>query len=211
MKTAVLVGATGLIGQFLLERLLAASEYSSVIAIGRSEPKIASQKLTWIKSELDQLSKLNLKADDFFCTLGSTIKKAGSQEQFRMVDFTAVVEFAKLAQTTSASHFCVVSALGANKNSKVFYNQVKGEMEEALQNLKLKRLSIFRPSLLIGPRVEIRRGEKLGAALAKVIAPIMLGPLKKYLPIEARVVARAMFQVAQGAGPVLEIFESDAI
>ncbi len=211
MKTAAILGATGLIGGLLLKRLVATEEYEKIFVLSRHKPEIENSKCEWIKIELEQLSTQKLSADDFFCTIGSTIKKAGSQEKFRSIDFTSVIDFASLAKKTNAKYFGVVSALGANKDSSVFYNRTKGEMEKAIISCKLARLFIFRPSLLIGQRSEVRRGEKIGEAISVFINPFLVGALKKYRPIEAAKVAAAMFQSAQAKGSNFKIYESDEI
>jgi uncharacterized protein YbjT (DUF2867 family) len=136
-------------------------------------------------------------AEDAFCCLGTTIKKAGSQEAFRAVDHDAVLAFARAAKRAGVRRFLVVTALGADARSSVFYNRVKGEAEQALQALGFESLVILRPSLLLGDRAESRPGER-----AAIVASRVLGPLLRPFgsrPIEARTVARAMTALAQAA------------
>src|SRR6267154_2386307 len=156
MKTALLAGSTGLIGRQLLELLLKDDHYSNVIAISRKKLEITNPKLINVVCELSQLSNYSdeLKADDVFCCLGTTMKVAKSKEKFRAVDFDAPVMLARIAKENGAKKFLLVSALGANKNSSIFYNQVKGEVEQAIQQIGVEACHIFRPSLLIGPRRE---------------------------------------------------------
>ena len=154
----------------------------------------------------------NNQVDDVYCCLGTTIKKAGSQEAFKKVDHTLVVTVAGLMKKHGAEQFPVISAMGANKDSKVFYNRVKGEMEAALQELGYPCLRIIRPSLLLGPREEFRLGEKLAVILTPLLKPILLGSLKKYRPVEAEKVAQFMVKVAREKSVVgVHVYESDVI
>jgi uncharacterized protein YbjT (DUF2867 family) len=149
--------------------------------------------------------------DDVFCCLGTTIKKAGSQAAFRKVDFTYAYEAAQLAVQQGAEHFLLVSSLGADANSSVFYSRVKGELEIAIAALPFAAVSIFQPSLLLGERAEFRFGERLAEPLAKVLSVFLLGPLRKYRAIEAHTVAAAMIHVAKSPGKGVTIYESDRI
>lgn len=149
--------------------------------------------------------------NDVFCCLGTTIKQAGSEEAFRRVDFGYPVEAAYLAKVQGADQFLLVSSLGANARSRIFYNRVKGEVERALGEVGFESLAIFRPSLLIGERVEHRSGEsiaELGLALAR---PLLLGPLRKYRATPATALARVMVDVASETTAGTAVFEADAI
>jgi len=143
---------------------------------------------------------LELTCDDAYCCLGTTIRQAGSPEKFRAVDHAAVLAFAWAARRRGAQRFFVVSSLGADPGSRVFYSRVKGETEQALQVLDFQTLAIFRPSLLLGHRVRPRLGERVFAALLWVADPLLLGPLRKYRSIRADVVARAMLRCSFGEG-----------
>ncbi len=161
-KVALLAGSTGLIGGQLLELLLTDNHYDIVIAISRKPLSIKNPKLVNIVCELRDLEKHHdqLKAHDVFCCLGTTIKKAKSKDAFRAVDLDAPLLLAKNFQGTwCAKNFCLCPSWGANKNSGVFYNKVKGEVEEAIKQVEFDRLDILRPSLLLGPRQEERSGE----------------------------------------------------
>ncbi|MGZ3691342.1 MAG: oxidoreductase, partial [Pseudobdellovibrio sp.] len=127
---------------------------------------------------------------------GSTIKKAGSQEAFKVVDHDYVVEFAKLAQACKAEQLLVVSSLGADKNSSVFFNRIKGETEFDVQSVFKSKLHFMRPSLLLGDRNEFRFGERMAILLAPVYSPLLLGPLETYKPVQASDVAQAMLNIA---------------
>jgi uncharacterized protein YbjT (DUF2867 family) len=153
-----------------------------------------------------------LRCDDAFCCLGTTIKDAGSREAFRAVDHAAVLAFAWAAQRAGAQRFFVVSALGADPASRVFYNRVKGETDAALEILGFSTLGIFRPSLLLGRRERPRLGERLMAAVLWIAEPMMFGRLRKYRAIDAVIVARAMMRCSFGKpGRGVLVFNSDEI
>jgi uncharacterized protein YbjT (DUF2867 family) len=147
--------------------------------------------------------------DDIFCCLGTTLKKAGSQEAFRRVDLDYVVNAASFAKRHSAHHFLMVSAVGADARSRVFYSRVKGEAESAVAKLGIESISIFRPSFILGPREESRLGERLGMGVAAALSFAMVGPLTKYRPIAATTIARAMIAVAATPAPGVTVYEFD--
>ena len=138
-----------------------------------------------------------MQINDVFCCLGTTIKKAGSQKAFYEVDFVYPAEIAKLSRANGAEQFLLISALGANPRSAIFYNRVKGEVEEAIARYGFKGFYIFRPSLLLGKRQESRPAEKFGEKLFQWFSFVFTGVLQKYKPIESRAVAFAMVKVAQ--------------
>jgi uncharacterized protein YbjT (DUF2867 family) len=150
-RKALIVGATGLIGGHCLQALLDDPNYSEVIALVRKPLLKTHRKLKTVVAKFDRLQHelSNIQADDVYCCLESTIKKAGSQEAFKKIDFSLVVTIAKLMRKQGAEQFLVISALGADKDSKVFYNRTKGAMEEALKDLDYPCLRIIRPSLLL--------------------------------------------------------------
>ncbi len=214
MPTALLAGATGLVGRSLLDLLLAAPEYDRVVTLGRRKLDIAHPKLEQVVADFGALDKVaaNLRCHDAFCCLGTTIKQAGSREAHRAVDHVAVLAFAWVARRNEAGRFFVVSSMGADAASRLFYNRVKGETEEALQVLKFQTLAIFRPSLLLGTRSRPRFGERVMTAILWVVEPLMVGRLRKYRAIQAEVVARAMLRCSFGrAGQGLLVFPSDEI
>jgi uncharacterized protein YbjT (DUF2867 family) len=213
-RKALIVGATGLIGRFCLQALLDDDHYSEVIALVRKPLLKTHRKLKIIITTFDNLEPeiSSIQIDDVYCCLGTTIKKAGSQEAFKKIDHTLVVTVAALMKKQGAEQFLVVSAMGADKDSKVFYNRVKGEMEAALKELGYPCLRIIRPSLLLGPREEFRLGEKVAVLLTPFLKPILLGSLKKYRPVEAEKVARFMVKVAREEPVVgVHVYESNLI
>jgi uncharacterized protein YbjT (DUF2867 family) len=209
-RTAALAGATGLVGGRLLERLLADPAYERVTALvrrplGRSHPRLLERVVDFEALPAGDA----LSVDDVFCALGTTIKKAGSQEAFARVDRTAIVELARVGCESGVRRFLMVSSLGADPRSRIFYNRIKGEAEEAVRALPLPGVFIFRPSVLEGERPEARLGEaigRLGARLASY-AP-GLGRLR---PVSGEVVAAAMIAVAKQDLSGVHVFESETI
>ena len=212
-RKALLLGASGLIGGHCLALLLQDDTYDEVIVLLRKPLPQTHPKLTQHIVNFDRLHEhaALLTADDVFCCLGTTIKKAGSQGAFRKVDFTYAYEAAQLAVANGAEQFLLVSSLGADANSSVFYSRVKGELEIAISALPFTAVSIFQPSLLLGERAEFRLGERLAEPLAKALSFLLLGPFRKYRPIEARTVAAAMIQVAKSQPKGVQVYESDQI
>jgi uncharacterized protein YbjT (DUF2867 family) len=209
-KRALLAGATGLIGSFCLHRLLADPSYSEVKVWSRRPIALSHRKLS---VELMDFSRMPVDHEHFdrvFCCLGTTIGKAGSREAFKRVDHDYPLALARYAKSAGAGMFLMVSALGADAGSRVYYNRVKGETENAVAHVGLPLTLFFRPSLLLGPRREIRYGEKLAIMLSKALTPILRGRLYKYRPIEADVVAAAMIYAANHDLPS-GVIESDAI
>jgi uncharacterized protein YbjT (DUF2867 family) len=189
MKTAIVLGATGLIGKKVTKHLLKNDAYSTVVILVRKPLNINHPKLKQHIFNYDAIDNTLLKGDDLFCCLGTTIKTAGSKEAFRKVDLDYVVNVAKAAKENGINHFAVVSAMGANKNSTVFYNQIKGEMEESIKAIGFNSTYIIRPSLLLGDRKEFRFGELIGKFF--MITLSFLIP-KKYRAIYDVQVALAM-------------------
>jgi uncharacterized protein YbjT (DUF2867 family) len=212
-KTAILAGASGLVGGELLKVLLASPIYGKVSVPVRKLLPITHPKLSQQVLDFKYLGGFQggYPCDEVFCCLGTTIKKAGSQEAFRRVDHDYPLELAKQAFSHGVRRFLVVSALGASAGSRIIYNRVKGELEEDLRRVGFASLEIFRPSMLMGNRVEERPGEKLAMRLAPFLKPALIGPLRKYRPIRADWVAMAMFIAAQTGLQGDRVFESDRI
>lgn len=203
-KHVLLAGATGLTGEHLLDRILSVPAVSRVIAPSRRALTEHPHLVNPVGELAQLLPTLSGKLDTAFCCLGTTIRAAGSQEAFRAVDYDLVLAVAERAREMGARHFLVISALGADAQSRVFYNRVKGEMEQALQAQGWPQLTISRPSLLDGARREFRLGELLAAPLMRLIP----GKLRS---IEATVLARALWRLALEEGKGVRIVESDEL
>ncbi|HVF87991.1 MAG TPA: hypothetical protein VM866_10390, partial [Pyrinomonadaceae bacterium] len=176
-RSALLVGATGLVGGHCLNLLLEDAAYQKVVVLGRRMLPVGHRKLEQHIIDFDQLTDYArlIYGQDVFCCLGTTIKKAGSQEAFRRVDFTYPHEVARVAAGNGAEQMLLVSALGADARSRVFYNRVKGETEEAVSKLPFGGVQIFRPSLLLGERQEVRRGEQIAERAMKLFSFALIG------------------------------------
>lgn len=210
MKTALIAGATGLIGSQLLPLLLNSERYAKVIVVGRRALPQQHPKLVQVVTDLGDLEKMRLQliADDVYCCLGTTLRQAGSKEAFYQVDYSYVVALAALAASNFASQFLVVSSLGADADSGIYYSRVKGEMEATVKELPFRAVHIFRPSLLLGNRQPPRLGEQLAGTLLAVLRPLLLGPLRKYRAVGAGTVAAAMLAAAEDEGGGVKAHES---
>ncbi len=196
MKTALLAGSTGLIGKELLQLLLNNSRYSVVKALTRTKLDVTHPKLVEIKVDYAKLEevKSQLQADDVYCCLGTTMAKAKTKQKFREIDYTYPLSLAKITKELGAKQFLLVSALGADKRSSVYYNQVKGELEDAINTIDFDAIHIFRPSLLLGLREEKRAGEDAAKIVYKIFWFLIPD---KYKAIDAIKVAKAMEYYAQ--------------
>jgi len=213
-RVALLIGASGMVGGELLTCLLQSLAYAEVIAWVRRPLNVRHPKLTQRVVDFDRLAGPTpepVRADDVFCCLGTTIGKAGSQAAFRRVDLQYPLQVGRLAKASGAQRYLIVTSMGADPHSRIFYNRVKGEVEAELCALGLPALHIFRPSLLLGERPETRVGEAIGSVLARAMAPLMLGGLRKYRPIKGRTVARAMLCTALDNGAGTHVYLSDQI
>ena len=212
-KTALLAGASGLIGSQLLPLLLESERYSKVIVVGRRAVPMLHPKLTQVITNFDKLPdvRLQLIADDVFCCLGTTMKQAGSKEAFYQVDYLYVVTLAALTAGNFAAQFMVVSSTGADADARVYYSKVKGEMEAAVRQAPFRAIHIFRPSVLLGERAHPRLGERFGAAVLQAVSPLLRGSLQKYRPVTGAAVAAAMLQAAAEDGGGVVVHESDEL
>jgi uncharacterized protein YbjT (DUF2867 family) len=213
MPTALLLGATGLVGSHLLPLLIANGRWARVVTLGRRPMAPAGAGHAHHVLDFAHLAERPdlFACDDVFCCLGTTMKQAGSKEAFRRVDRDYPFQAAQLARGQGATQFLLVSAVGADPRSRIFYNRVKGEVEAALRSVGFESLSIFRPSLLTGERAEERRGEVLGEAVLNAVRPLLVGPLRRLRPTPARAVAAAMAVVAAERPKGVHVFEPEAI
>lgn len=212
--TAILIGGTGLTGSFLVRQLLADSAITRVISVSRKRLNIADTKLTEVLvADLAELPSVasKIRGDIYFCCLGTTIKAAGSKENFEKIDHAAIVTFATIAKSHDARTFTLVSAMGANANSIVFYNQVKGRTENDVKALGLRSLIVFRPALLVGPRHEFRLGEKIATKILVPLAQLLPGRTQKRLITEAETLARRMLTEGKAASAGVHVIQAKDI
>lgn len=209
MIRAWVAGGSGLVGGMLLRELLADRDFGAITSVGRrvlplDDPRLSQAVVDFgVPGSLDGLPA----ADAAFCCLGTTIRKAGSQEAFRAVDFSAVLAFARAARAHGVRTFVHVSSIGADPRSRVFYSRVKGELEEAVAAVGFESLHALRPSILDGPRQERRPFEQVGLVLMRALAPV----LGKYRPTPVARVAAAMIAAAKEARPGAHVLEADVI
>jgi len=196
-RTVLLLGATGLVGRHLLKGLLADDSCGRVVTLTRSPVKGVSDCAKWdariVDFERADEWRDHIATDQVICALGTTMKKAGSRQAFRRVDFDYPLTVAQAARNLGCRHFLLVSAMGANPRSRIFYNRVKGELEAALLTLEFDSVTIFRPSLLLGDRSEFRLGEAVGKRLGQWFGFAIPNACR---PVPARSVAAAMLQIA---------------
>ncbi|NMP15620.1 NAD(P)H-binding protein [Thalassotalea sp. Y01] len=225
MKTATasLFGASGLTGSALLTKLLNSTQFSQVTVFVRKKLNVSDAKLIQVVVDFDQMGNLSEHLsgiDTVFCCLGTTIKKAKTKQAFAAIDYQLVLDIAKQCAHAQVKHFMVISSLGANSKSKAFYSATKGRMECDIARLGLTRISVVRPSLLIGQRPEFRLAEQLSIVITSLLGFVFIGPLAKLKPIRASSVANAMFQIAvcdkyngTGAGKNnhIEFIENDTL
>jgi uncharacterized protein YbjT (DUF2867 family) len=209
-RNALIAGATGLVGNAILQQLLADNQYEKVIIITRKLIDVNHPKLIQQQIDFDSIEslKLGFPVDDVFCALGTTIKTAGSQDAFYKVDYTYVVNLGKWCAANGVKRFLIVSAMGASSKSGIFYNRVKGEMETAVSQLNIPQIEVFRPSLLMGDRKEKRRGEKIAQVVMGGLGFLFVGPLLKYKGIHDDVVAKAMIKSAKEEVRGFTVYES---
>ncbi len=207
-RTALIVGATGLVGGHCLKRLLAEDQYARVVAITRRELGVRHDKLVQIEVDFDRLRdhREDLVADDVYCCLGSTIRKAGSHRRFREIDYGYNLAVAQGAQLGGAKQILLVSSVGASPKSRTFYLQVKGELEAAISVLPYRAHHVFRPSMLLGKRAESRPLESVGMALFRAVSFSMVGGLRRFRSVRAEDVARAMVAAALEDKPGSHIY-----
>lgn len=212
-KSALILGATGLVGSRCLNFLLEEGGYSHVYSLARRPLNLKHEKLTEYIIDFNKLGQYldKFNVDAVFCCLGTTIRAAGSRENFKEVDYAYPLKAGQLSLKTGVKSFAIITAVGADRNSKIFYNRVKGEIETELIALDLNNLLIFRPSMLVGKREQFRPGEKISSMVMILLNPILSGKLKKYRSINADAVAGAMLAETKKNLTGLHIYESDKI
>ena len=210
MKVALLAGGTGLIGSQLLKLLIADERYAKVKCLTRNKLPIEHEKIVIVQTDGSNLNELadSFQSDDVFCCLGTTIKKAKTKAAFRKIDFEYPLQLANLTKAGGAKQFLLVSSLGADAGSAAFYNQVKGEVELAIEAVGFSTFHIFRPSLLLGPRAEERSAEDAAKVFSRLFG--FLIP-RKYKAIDSTKVANAMWQLAKKDEPGKFVHESTTL
>ncbi len=213
MLTAIISGATGLVGTQLLQQLLSDPGYHKIIAVVRKPLDITHEKLEQKVIDFGQLPGVfeGVKADHGYCCLGTTIKTAGSKEKQYIIDHDYVVAFARACHEAGVTGFAVVSSIGADAKSSNFYLRTKGEMERDIEKISFQGIYIVRPSFLLGERKEFRTGEKTAIAAMKVLNPLLIGGLKKYRGVGASAVAQCMIRVVRSSAGGVKFIRSDEI
>ena len=212
-KTAIILGASGLTGGLLLDKLIKNEDYSEIKLFSRSKIEGLPSKVTQFIGDLLNLEqfKADFKAHQVFCCIGTTAKKTPDKSVYKQIDYGIPVAAAKLAKTNGIDTFLVVSALGANPKSSLFYNKTKGEMERDVLKQDIQKTFILRPSLIGGDRKESRTLEKIGLALFRIIQPLFIGKLKQYKITDPGNMAQAMINLANSTSHAEVIITSNDI
>jgi uncharacterized protein YbjT (DUF2867 family) len=214
-RLALVLGATGLVGKSCLEELCQDDSYDAVFALVRRPLELVNKPPRLREHVIDFAvmgdAVATIAAADVFCCLGTTLAKAGSKEEFRKVDYHYPLIAARRAAETDCRNFLLVTAMGADDHASVFYNRVKGEVERDISALTLRAVHILRPSLLLGAREERRTAEAAGQAVGRFLSPLLVGPLRRYRPIHADTVARALCRIARADQAGRHIYLSDEL
>lgn len=212
-RSALIIGATGLVGKSLVKQILDDYSYGKVKVAVRKKLPLEHHKLEQHIIDFDNIQSISeiFEADDIFCCIGTTIKKAGSQEAFIKVDYSYAFEAAKNGVLNGANQFLLISAIGADSDSSIFYKRVKGDIEDSVSKLGYNAVKILRPSLLVGQREENRLGEKIGIIVMKILSVFLAGKYKKFRAIKAESVAKAMLAIAKNDTEGVSVYESDEI
>jgi uncharacterized protein YbjT (DUF2867 family) len=205
-NAAVVAGATGMIGRYLLRTLIEDSFYDVIVALTRRPLEVEAQKLEQRFVDFDRLTTDDMVgATHLFCCLGSTMKAAGSREALRRVDYEYCERFARLGRKVGAARMMLLSSVGADSSSSSFYLRTKGELEAAVSALDFEALHIFRPGVLMGQRNENRPGERVAAGFSRAFEFLMAGSLAKYRPMPAGVLAASMAAAGERGEPGLHV------
>lgn len=212
-KTAIILGATGLTGNSILQKLIEDDRYESIKLFSRSKIEGLPSKVTQHIGDLLKLEqfKTDFIGDEVYCCIGTTAKKAPDKTRYKQIDYGIPVTAAKLSKENKIPTFLVISAMGAHKNSSVFYNKTKGEMEYEVLQQQITNTFILRPALIGGNRQESRPLEKIGLTFFKIIDPLLIGPLKQYKIINAERIAQAMIHLANNTSNTKVIITSNDI
>jgi uncharacterized protein YbjT (DUF2867 family) len=205
-KTALVVGATGLVGGHLVAQLLENPAYTTVVALVRRPLGLSHPKLRQEIFDFERPDAAKVKGDDIFCALGTTLRKAGSEEAQRRIDCTYPAEVGRIARQNGVRQYLLVSSLGADASASNFYLRIKGELEQNIQSLGFECFISARPSILLGNRNEFRLGERVGIALARLFAPLIP---RRYRGIQAAKVAAALVALANEGRQGTHFVESD--
>ena len=212
MKTALLFGASGLVGSHVLNQLISNNSYSKIKLFVRTTINISDPKIEIIQTDFKNLEnhREDIKGDDCFFCIGTTKKNSPDKNEYKRVELEVPKQVAQIAKSNSVNSFVFISSGYADPKSSGDYLKFKGEVEEELKRLNFPNLGIMRPSFLLGDRKEKRIGEKIGIFVFKLLSPLFLGPLKKMKPIQSATVAKAMIAITQNKVSKT-IFESDEI
>ena len=212
-KTAIILGATGLTGSILLNKLLNDDRYETIKLFSRSKIEGLPSKVIQYTGNLFELEnfKEDFKANEVYCCIGTTAKKTPNKELYKNIDYGIPVKAAKLSKENNIKTFLVVSALGANAKSNIFYNKTKGEMEQDVLSKKIDNTYILQPSIIEGNRNETRIAEKIGLVVFKLLQPLFFGKLKKYKISEAEHIAQAMINLANSTTIQKQLISSNEI
>jgi len=212
VKTALLFGASGLVGGHVLSQLISNNNYSKIKLFVRTSIDISDPKIKIIQTDFNNLEnhREDIKGDDCFFCIGTTKQNSPDKNEYRRVELEVPKQIAQIAKSNSVNSFVFVSSGYADPKSSGDYLKFKGEVEEELKKLNFPKLGIMRPSFLLGDRKEKRIGEKIGIFVFKLLSPLFLGPLKKMKPIHSAIVAKGMIAIIQNDSSQT-IFESNEI
>ena len=212
MKTALIFGSSGLIGNELFKTILLNNSYDKIKVFVRSIPEVNNPKVEIIKTDFSNLEQYKDKiiGDDCFFCIGTTKKDTPDKEEYRRVEYNIPVNVAKIAKANSVKSFYYVSSIGANPNASSNYLKNKGQVEEKLKNLNFSKLAIIRPSLLIGNRKSFRLGEVIFTPVMNTLTLFAFGSLKKYKPIKIQNVVKAILHISKNVSDKI-VFESDEL
>lgn len=213
LKTALIFGSSGLTGKELLHFLVYSGKYQKVKVFVRNPIHFTHPNLEVVTIDFDKIETFSdeIRGDDLFLCLGTTKAKAGSRSAFYKVDYTYTLKIASIAKANGIKQVLLISSMGADDKSWIYYSRVKGKIEKSLSKLGFDSLSIIRPSLLLGERNERRRGEQVAVTISTLFPGVYAGPLKKYKPISAHDVAKSMLYIAKKSIPGKNIYESNRL